>query len=460
MAPERRYARCRMASIVVLWLATAAPPAAAVPSFARQTGLACRNCHTVFPELTPFGRTFKLNGYQLDTLPQVPAAGAPGEPALQLAVTPPLSLMFQTSYTRTGSSLPDSAVADARAQNGQMLFPQQASLFYAGRIAPGLGTFIQITYDSQAGTVGWDNTELRYARHAGSDWVYGGTFNNNPTVQDPWNSTPAWQVPFDQRTSAAPTPAAATQIDGGLADRGVVGVTGYAWWKNMVYGEAGVYRSSPQGFSVNDLAGPLDSTAEGVITGAAPYWRVAVERQWGQHSVSGGGYGILAKIHGADEGAGTPRDRYNDVAADGQYQYIGETHIVSAQATFIRERQTLDARLALEEAEHLHNNLRTARAGGSYYFRRTIGAALGVFSTTGSSDALLYPAAPVWGFETNSPNSRGWTGEIVYIPWQNVKMLVQYTRYQKFNGAGTDYDGAGRNAADNNTLYVLGWVAF
>ena len=35
----------------------------AVPSFARQTGLACSACHTVFPELNAFGRAFKLHGY-------------------------------------------------------------------------------------------------------------------------------------------------------------------------------------------------------------------------------------------------------------------------------------------------------------------------------------------------------------------------------------------------------------
>ncbi|OYV93787.1 MAG: hypothetical protein B7Z68_08320 [Acidobacteria bacterium 21-70-11] len=35
----------------------------AVPSFARQTNLPCNACHTVFPELTPFGRMFKLGGY-------------------------------------------------------------------------------------------------------------------------------------------------------------------------------------------------------------------------------------------------------------------------------------------------------------------------------------------------------------------------------------------------------------
>ena len=37
--------------------------AQAVPSFARQTGMPCNECHTVFLELTPFGRIFKLGGY-------------------------------------------------------------------------------------------------------------------------------------------------------------------------------------------------------------------------------------------------------------------------------------------------------------------------------------------------------------------------------------------------------------
>src|ERR1700692_3347626 len=40
-----------------------APPAEALPSFARQTGQPCGPCHPDFPYLTPFGRRFKLLGY-------------------------------------------------------------------------------------------------------------------------------------------------------------------------------------------------------------------------------------------------------------------------------------------------------------------------------------------------------------------------------------------------------------
>ncbi|MBI2779277.1 MAG: hypothetical protein HYX62_05795 [Gammaproteobacteria bacterium] len=37
--------------------------AQAVPIFGRQTGMECSACHTIFPQLTPFGREFKLGGY-------------------------------------------------------------------------------------------------------------------------------------------------------------------------------------------------------------------------------------------------------------------------------------------------------------------------------------------------------------------------------------------------------------
>ncbi|HKW38520.1 MAG TPA: hypothetical protein VJO54_11985, partial [Burkholderiales bacterium] len=188
--------------------------AGAVPSYARQTGVACQGCHTVFPELTPFGRAFKLNAYQIDNLPQVQGMRSPKDYDLLLNQAAPVSFMFQTSYTKTKTALPDPNVVGAEAQNGQLLFPQQASLFYAGRIAPGLGAFVQITYDSESGNLHWDNTEIRYAKQLvgmSDALTWGVTANNNPTVQDVWNSTPAWQTPFDQKTSAAPVPGAATQ---------------------------------------------------------------------------------------------------------------------------------------------------------------------------------------------------------------------------------------------------------
>lgn len=435
----------------------------AVPSFARQTGMACQACHTVFPELTPFGRSFKLNGYQIDNLPQVQGITQSKDYELLLNQLPPLSAMFQISYTQTKQPLPDSLVAGANAQNGQVLFPQQASLFYAGRIAEGLGAFIQMTYDSASGNLHWDNTDIRYAKQTSFDpdgLTLGLTANNNPTVQDAWNSTPAWQTPFDQRTNAAPVPGAATAIDGVLTGEGVAGVTAYAWWKNSIYGEFGVYRSSPQGFNVNGLAGPLDSSVQArTLTSNAPYWRLAYERQWDRNALSFGTYGIIAKLSPEGQPVMPPNDRYRDTALDAQYQYLGDDHVFSVQSTYIKESQTLDASSVLA-GTNASDDLKTFRIGGSYYYRRRYGVGLGHFSTTGSTDAALYPSAPTFGFANGSPDSNGWIAEASYIPWQNVKLLAQYTLYNKFNGASSNYDGSGRNAKDNDTLYLLAWLAF
>ncbi len=39
-------------------------------------------------------------------------------------------------------------------------------------------------------------------------------------------------------------------------------------------------------------------------------------------------------------------------------------------------------------------------------------------------------------------------------------LALQYTLYTEFNGARRNYDGFGRNASDNNTLYAVFWIAF
>src|ERR1700736_2263676 len=148
-----------------------AVPAAAVPSFARQTGMACAACHTACPELTPFGREFKLNAYVLDNIKQIKGITTENRETLSLNAVPPVSVMLQISYTHTGGALPDSAVTGALAKDGDVLFPQQASLFYAGKIADNFGAFMQLTYSGVGDHFGFDNTDIRYARHfsLGSD---------------------------------------------------------------------------------------------------------------------------------------------------------------------------------------------------------------------------------------------------------------------------------------------------
>lgn len=242
---------------LLLSLALAAPMAHAVPSFARQTGMACEACHTVFPELTHFGRVFKANGYTLDNLKQVRDIGAAkDEMMLSLATLPPLSAMVQVSQTWLNSPLPDGTGGPGTSQTSTTGFPQQLSLFYAGKVAPHVGAFIQLTYGNDSGTIGIDNTDLRYANSVVLEHerslIYGVTVNNNPTVQDLWNSVPAWGYPFGT-TNAGVSPLAGTQIDGALA-QDVAGISAYVMWNESLYGELGVYRSAKQG-AANPITG-------------------------------------------------------------------------------------------------------------------------------------------------------------------------------------------------------------
>ena len=83
------------------------------------------------------------------------------------------------------------------------------------------------------------------------------------------------------------------------------------------------------------------------------------------------------------------------------------------------------------------------------------------FRTPGNADDLLYNTGEaVTGSATGSPKTSGYILELDWLPRRDVRFLLQYTAYRNFNGSRTDYDGFGRNASDNNTLYVLGWFMF
>src|SRR3984893_10027487 len=447
-----------------------AAPASAVPSFARQTGMSCAACHTVFPELTPFGREFKLNGYVIDNIKQIKGISAENRETLSLNSLPPISLMLQVSYTHTKTALPDSVVSGALAKDGDVLFPQKSSLFYAGKIADNFGAFVQLTYDGVGDRFGFDNSDIRYARHFsfGSDaepnqhsLILGVTVNNGPTVQDVWNTTAAWGFPYSS-SSVAPAPMASAKLDSGAGAIGqkAAGLGVYSWLDHSWNVELTVYAAALLGGTH-----PLDSTQANVIHGASPYWRIAYEYRWDRNSLSVGTYGIVAKEHpGNGKALQGPVNRYTDTAADLQYQFIGEDHLFTVLATYIHENQKFDASFLNGAAQNSSDTLKTEKLAGEYSYQRTIGGSLGLFNTTGSTDALLYPADPValqgGGRLANKPDSRGYVAEVNYLPWLNTKLQLQYVRYSKFNGLSNNYDGAGRNASDNDTLYLLGWINF
>jgi hypothetical protein len=419
-----------------------------IPGFSRQTKLACSACHYGFPQLTPFGRLFKLNGYTLTGLTTI-NAGDTSRESLKLAPFPPISAMAVASITHLSTLLPGT-------QNNSTVFPDQLSVFLAGEITPRLGAFVQLTYAAPDGSIGLDNTEFRFADRThlfSQELLYGVTLNNNPTMQDVWNTVPAWSFPF-MTSSVAPTPTASTMVEGALGQQ-VVGLGGYGLWHQLVYAEVTAYRSAQQGVSA-----PLDGSASNVAHNVIPYWRLALQHSFGPTYVMLGTYGLSARLY--PTGVSGTTDQYTDAAADLQIERPVKLGVVVFRSTFIHESQTLDALVTADEpgAANLHNTLKVFRANASYMPSTRANFTLGYFNTTGTSDQLLYPDDPITGSATGSPRSSGGIGEFDFNAWQNTRLGLQYTVYDKFNGGSSSYDGAGRNASDNNALFLFVWLAF
>src|SRR6266700_570438 len=134
----------------------------AVPSYARQTGQECVACHVSFPELTPYGRYFKLTGYTI------------GKPAITLQGMNyvPLAVMAQASVTNTRNNhTTDPETGETVSVNQRNNSPVFccASVFLASKVNDYIGGFIQWSYDNLATTAdgalgghsALDNTDIR-----------------------------------------------------------------------------------------------------------------------------------------------------------------------------------------------------------------------------------------------------------------------------------------------------------
>jgi hypothetical protein len=448
--PSRR-ARINIAGFAAFIAVLCASPAHAVPSFARQTGKPCAQCHTVAygPALTAYGRQFKLNGYVW------------GDAA---TVMPPIALMVQGGFTHTDKAQVEAPAPHFAANDN--LSVDQVSLFYGGRITKSVGAFVQVTYSGEERVTTWDNLDVRYAHSTtigNTGVVFGGSVNNNPMVQDLWNSTPAWSYP-NITSGLAPSPAAAPVIAGGLGQL-ALGATAYAMVDDHLYLEAGAYHGLSDRWLRNAGLGPDDNLH---LDGMSPYWRAAWQMDFGRQYFSVGMFGLNSKLHPDPTSPAT--DRFNDVGFDVTYQYVNDTgHALSADFTVVHERQSLDASFPAGNSANSTNHLNTVGFDLSYAYQQTWVASMGLFSTSGSTDIGLYAPDPGDGSLSGSPDTGGYIVQLEYIPfgkldsfarpWLNLRLGLQYTGYQRFNGAGANYDGFGRSASDNNTLFGFFWFA-
>ena len=423
----------------------------AVPSYARQTHQPCVACHVggFGPELTVYGREFKINGYTMKVGNDTKV---------------PLSAMLVESFTHT-SKAQTSPPANGFGTNNNTEV-QQASVFLAGRLTDHIGVFAQATYSENGGLLGWDNADVRYASpfsHGNHSGTWGISVNNNPTISDVFNSAPGWIYPY-MAPDLAPGAPAAPMLFGGLAGQSV-GATAYAQIDGKWYVEAGGYRSLSIAFTHHVNAG-----YDGKLSGVAPYARVAYTWNIPHGNFTLGGFlldmkrgGLGTDLNGNDIPVPGPTDNFNDVGLSADYQYFKGDNIVTVNGLYVHEKQTLHNTYDDGNgSSNLHDTLNSFNLKGSYWYQNTYGVTLAGFASNGSNDLILYG-------NNGSPNTQGGIVELNYNPfgkatswaqpYANVRLGLQYTYFTRFSGLVHNVDGAGRKASDNNTLYFYVWLA-
>ncbi len=457
----------------VTWIGLSAP-AEAIPVFARQTGHNCQACHISYPELTAYGREFKLNGYTFGETQPVPVA-----------------LAFMGEYAKIADNTNHLDGSKICSTCNEMALVQW-SLFFGGRITENLGLFGQASsggfpLDSGSNCCNGfasDNTELRYVSRFSTgtatledDSLVGFLLNNNATMQDVWHSAPAWRFPWFPYNGANLGPLASTFIEGSggpgqMAGHRVVGVGAYTWIKKNWYAELTMYRSPWGGpFSFLDYgSGTRDAVTQPSDSFAnwAPYYRAAYSQDWGYYSAEIGLSGIRAKTYyDALAPSASQVQTFNDFGIDGQFQFNrNEPWIYSIAGSWIHENNDLAPLVSSGQATNSSHTLNEFNIKGTAYYNRVYGATLAYYSINGSSDPLFYrpyaagtttPAAG--GSATGSPNSSYWMLELNYVPLQDMRFSLNYQAYTKINGGNRNFDGYGNNAAGQNLLqFAIWWI--
>ena len=416
--------------------------ARAVPAFARQTGQNCLACHAggQFPELTPYGRLFKLTGYTI------------GKRSIPLAI---MGVFGSTNVKGPAATGPGHTATD-----GTLTF-DTGSLFIAGKITDKSGLFAQLTYDNYAGDtnasghVSSDNTDFRYADRIidnNQDLIYGFDVNNNPGVQDVWNSTPAWGynvVPISTGFGAAVGP----MINGTLASQ-AVGTGAYLYWDKTVYAEISGYRTGDGVYSFMTQG----NGQQLYIKGENPYLRLALTHEWGAQNVMIG-YSYF-DVEQYTDPTRTLTNHYRDNTVDFQYQYLLDPHTFTAEIT--RTNETVN----YGDAGAVPDTVNSLLAKASYTYQAKYGAALSYFNISNSSNnavgGTLNPMLASASEMAGQAGTEGWTPEIFYLPIQNVRIGVQYTMFDKVNGVASGpgtgtYNG---KASGDNAVVFYVWGAF
>ena len=447
---------------VILWVS---PPAYALPSFTGQTGLPCSACHVggFGPQLTPFGIYFKATGYSL--------GGGTG-----VWSHIPVNYQILAGYTHLAKDRPTAPKGYGTndfVTPGCSSFVIAAGHSFEGKFGVGgIGkVFINLSnafvvQSGQVASLGPSDIKFTKPLTVGShSLVVALDLNNQATISDPYDNNlySYYGQGFSMEGPAnAISPGASPHITGVV--KGVVGTTLSVLLDNAIYVEGGIYES----MNAAQLASIGTSPPSvGYIAGGAPYFRLAYQHAWGNNFLEIGGLVMDIPYQQVAGIANTSAENeYVDWGLDAMYERTYGPDILAITANYLFETQNLGATFGARLSSNSSDTLDQFRITATYAWNGATEFSLAYIDTWGSTDAKLYPAAPLTGSADHSPNSQTIIAQVDWAPWGNntnhwgypwlnVRVGVQYRYYLQFNGGTTNYDGFGRNATDNNTVLIF-----
>lgn len=440
--------------------------ASAVPSFARQTGLACDTCHTVFPHLTPFGRDFKLHGYTYDyselikavrEITKQEAKEERGIPNLVVNKIPMVSVRIVSMFNEQvgGGNVPSGkttagqgfvSTPEGYSDESIVQVVKASNIFIAGEVAPVIGTFLEFTGPNDTGSETFGVGFLDLALVAppmtihGHDFTFGVRATDSVAADEPANTVGN----FGLTTTLMGMSTHATLFDPYQASI-IIGGEAYAMLGGFshggIYAALGIFHPTSSqtdtSYVTGNLTGEPSTFTDGNLTGAKSvdeYFRLSFWLPSYKNIYSEiGGFGY----HGNENMGASPDDtltnpnygdNYYNFGIDTQTQWIADKHLVELFAVyqFQHDSQFFDQDLFTGS---FGNGESVTRQGfgieADYYYRRTYGAYIRYFYEHSSQVQDLNVSATVLGLS--------------WYPYQNVNFRVETSLFNRYNRGSAQY---------------------
>lgn len=352
----------------------------AVPSFARQTGKSCSGCHTVWPRLNTTGREFKLTAYT-DVAEDYQRIE---KDTLDLLRYGPISLSIITlPYTKTTG------------QRAETNIPDEVALFYAGRITPQIGAFIEPILAPEF--------EFEFAKLAAYTRVGEHTVGIVGGKMDAAGADPYNTIRFTAYHTIN-MPAILERQDSFRGENDFFsfsatnnqGIVLNGKFFQTIYAAAGAFR----GHENND---PWDL-----------YFRLAGEFPASAESnLMLGGFIYKGKErydHSADLGYIYESD-VNRLGIDAQFQLESGPHTFDSVAMYMKGKDE-----DLDNTPGKNIEFRGFYIEGSYFYDRKYGITI-AYDYVSSDD-------------NNEFDKKGPTINISYLPWLNTKIALEYSKFR------------------------------